>query len=452
MDTLQARFRDKASEMLQATPTIVVALGRGPMFTIETCYFAGTSDEISCIVKPNPAIVEAVRDDAQVAFAVNQGFPKQMLQGTGRAFFLGGLDRYPHIREQVLAKMPEAAPFLTTIRNLGVLQILPDQIALTDDANLGLGPRPVYIPEASRALPDRRGRWLLATGWTSWFLVLIPVLVAIMLALHAPVEVAWAWCLPLFIAALLFQTGTTMLATYTASRPRVRRSSLLGTSRALLDGLLPARQVFWAGLLCLAGGVLLGLLMVAQRGMPVLLLGVIGVLGGLVYAGWPARVPWHVSDEVAIFVGLGPVAMLGSWYVLTGVFGLTPVLLSLAVGSLAAALLHAVRLPTVTDDTKARIRTAAAWLEWEGARRLYYALMGVPYLLLFGLLLADRLPGWTWLVFLCVPLTGRALLSVRRADPEQLQELAGLDTQTAYTYAAFGLLLGLGLLLGYLTS
>src|SRR5690606_12907939 len=128
MDTLQARFRDKASEMLQATPTIIVALGRGRTFTIETCYFVGTSDEISCIVKPNPAIVEAVREDAQVAFAVNQGFPKQMLQGTGRAFFLGGLDQHPHIREQVLAKMPEAAPFLTTIRNLGVLQILPDQI------------------------------------------------------------------------------------------------------------------------------------------------------------------------------------------------------------------------------------------------------------------------------------------------------------------------------------
>src|SRR5919197_5147115 len=140
MDVLQARFRDKASEMLQNTPTITVAMGRGRMFTVETCYVVGDSDELYCIVKQNPAIVEAVRDDACVAFTVNQGFPNQVLQGTGRAFFLGGIDRHPQIREQTLAKVPDATAFLTTIRNLGVLKILPDRIAITDAANLGIGP------------------------------------------------------------------------------------------------------------------------------------------------------------------------------------------------------------------------------------------------------------------------------------------------------------------------
>ena len=106
MDALQARFRDTASEMLQNTPTITVAMGRGPTFTIETCYVVGNSDELHCIVKPNPAIVEAVRNDAHVAFTVNQGFPMQMLQGIGRAFFLGGLDQHPQIREQTLEQSP----------------------------------------------------------------------------------------------------------------------------------------------------------------------------------------------------------------------------------------------------------------------------------------------------------------------------------------------------------
>ena len=111
---------------------------------------------------------KAVQDDAYVAFTVNQGFPKQMLQGAGRAFFLGGLDRYPQIREQTVAKTPDATAFLTTIRNLGVLKILPEQIAITDDTNLGLGPRPVYIPEATHALPGRGHRWLQAMGMTAW--------------------------------------------------------------------------------------------------------------------------------------------------------------------------------------------------------------------------------------------------------------------------------------------
>jgi hypothetical protein len=36
MDTLQARFRDKASEILQDNSTITVAIGRGRLFNIET--------------------------------------------------------------------------------------------------------------------------------------------------------------------------------------------------------------------------------------------------------------------------------------------------------------------------------------------------------------------------------------------------------------------------------
>src|SRR5919108_1483456 len=221
MDALQARFRDNASEMLQNTPTITVAMGRGPTFTVETCYVVGNSDELHCIVKPNPAIVEAVRDDAHVAFTVNQGFPTQMLQGVGRAFFLGGLDQHSQVREQTLAKTPDATAFLTTIRNLGVVQILPDQIAITDDTNLGLGPRPVYVPEAAKALPDRRRRWIRALGMASWPLVLLPVLIAALLARNAGLDVTWWLLVPVCLVAILVHTGTIFLATYTGFRRRI---------------------------------------------------------------------------------------------------------------------------------------------------------------------------------------------------------------------------------------
>ncbi len=273
MEALQARFRDKASEILQTTPTITVAMGRGRTFTVETCYVVGTSDELHCIVKPNPAIVDAVQDDAHVAFTVNQGFPKQMLQGVGRAFFLGGLDRYPQIRAQTVAKTPDATAFLTTIRNLGVLKILPEQISITDDANLGLGPRPVYVPEAARALPDRRRRWLRAIGISSWPLVLIPVFIAALLAREATGEATWWLLIPLGLVAILVYVGTVLLASYTGFRRHIERSEALGASRLLHEGLLPTRQVRSAGLLCLAVGVLLGFFLVGLEGGSLLLIG-----------------------------------------------------------------------------------------------------------------------------------------------------------------------------------
>jgi 1,4-dihydroxy-2-naphthoate octaprenyltransferase len=448
MDALQARFRDKASEMLQNAPTIAVAMGRGRTFTVETCYVVGTSDELHCIVKPNPALVEAVQDDAHVAFTINQGFPKQMLQGAGRAFFLGGLDHYPQIREQTVAKVPEATAFLTTIRNLGVLKILPEQIAITDDTNLGLGPRPVYVPDAARALPDRRHRWLRGMGISSWPLVLFPIFIAALLASQAAVKVMWWLLVPICLVAILMQVGTILLATYTGFRHRIDRSEALGASRLLHEGLLSMHHVWSTGILCLAVGSLLGLFLVGLGGMPLLLIGLIGVVGGLLYAGWPVYLSSRVIEDAAVCIGFGPLPVLGTYAALTGTFHLWPFLVALPLGFLAESILHAGHLQTFSADVTAKIRTLAVVLGWERARLLFYILISLPYIMVAFLVLMGALPGWAWLTFLSVPLAGRSLLWVWRATSPQSQTLAGLDRQVSLAHLAFGALLIFSLILG----
>jgi len=442
------RFRDKASEMLQNTPTIMVAMGRGRTFTIETCYVVGTSDELHCIVKPNPAIVEAVQDDAHVAFTVNQGFPKQMLQGTGRAFFLGGLDRYPQIREQTVEKTPDATAFLTTIRNLGVLKILPEQISITDDANLGLGPRPVYVPEAAQVLPAQRRRWLRAIGMASWPLVLIPVVVAALLARQATGEVSWWLLLPICFVAILVYVGTVLLASYTGFRRRVERSEALGFSRLLHEGLLPTRHVWSTGFFCLGVGALLGLFLVGLGGVPLLIIGLTGVVGALVYAGWPIYLSDRVIEDAAICIGLGPLLVLGTYVALTGTLHLWPFLVSIPLAFLAESILHASHLQTFSADVNAKVRTLAAVLGWDRARLLFYSLVGLPYLLVACLVLTGVLPAWAWLSFLSIPLAGRSVLGVWRAATPESQAQAGLDRQMALTHLAFGALLAFSLILG----
>jgi 1,4-dihydroxy-2-naphthoate polyprenyltransferase len=448
MDALQARFRDKASEMLQNTPTITVAMGRGHTFAIETCYVVGNSDELHCIVKPNPAIVEAVRNDAHVAFTVNQGFPTQMLQGVGRAFFLGGLDLHPQIRERTLAKIPDATAFLTTIRNLGVIKILPDQIAVTDDTNLGLGPRPVYIPAAAKALPDRRRRWIQAMGLASWPLVLIPVLIAALLARDAVRDVRWWLLVPVCLVAIFIHMGTILLATYTGFRRRIDRSVALGANRLLHDGLLSTRQVLEVGLLCLALGSVLGLFLVGLQGLLLLAIGFIGVVGGLFYAGWPLYLSSRVLEDAAVFIGLGPLLVLGAFDTLTGTLQVVPFLVSLPLGFLAASILHASHLQTYSADVNAKVRSLAAELGWERARRLFYALVGLPYVLVALLILGRALPAWSWLTFLSLLLVGRSVLAVYRSTAEQTQYVAGLDRQMTQAYLAFGVLLMCSLSLG----
>lgn len=447
MEALQARFRDKASEILQNTPTISVAMGHGRTFTVETCYVVGTSDELHCIVKPNPAIVEAVQDDAYVAFTVNQGFPKQMLQGVGRAFFLGGLDRYPEIRAQTVEKTPDATAFLTTIRNLGVLKILPEQISITDDANLGLGPRPVYVPEAAQALPAQHHRWLRAIGIATWPLVLIPVFVAALLARETTGAVTWELLIPVCLVAMLVCVGTVLLASYTGFRRHVERSEALGWSRLLHEGLLPTRQVWSVGLLCLAMGVLLGLFLVGREDT-LLLLGVIGVVAALLYAGWPLYLSARVVEDATVFVAFGPLSVLGTYAILTGTLHVWPFLVSLPFACLAESILHASHLQTFSADVDAKVSTLAVILGWDRARLLFYLVISLAYVLLALLVLTSALPEWAWLTFLSVPLAGRGLLGVWRTTTPESQALAGLDRQMALTHLSFGALLTLSLLLG----
>jgi 1,4-dihydroxy-2-naphthoate polyprenyltransferase len=449
MDTLQARFRDQATEILQNNATISVAVGRGQMFNIETCYVVGHSDEIYCIVKANPALVEAVQDDARVAFAVTKGFPNRMLQGTGRAFFLGRLDQHPQVREQTLTKSPDAAPFLTTIRNLGVLQILPDRIAITDDTNLGLGPRPIYLPEAARALPSWWSRWLQATGASAWSLSVIPVLVAILLARVTPGQFTWWLVIPVIAAALLLHMGTTLLAERQDFQRHIERSEALGASHILAAGLLPTHQVLGMGICCLLLSVGLGLFLVGQQGLPLLLLGLVGVAGGLFYAGWPLYLPHREVDEAILFLGLGPLLVIGASYGLTGAYDHSYLLVSLPIGCLACAILHASHLRTLPDDAKANRRTLAVVLGWEPSRQLYYGLIGLPYILTVVLILTGVLPGLAWLVFLSLPLAARCVAAVWRATPLQTVDLAAIDRQTAQVHLAFGGLLVVSVLVSW---
>jgi len=472
VDTLQSRLGSKAVDILQENPTLLVAMGRGRTFTIETFYFVGHSDELYCIVKPSPAIVEAVRDDAHVAFAVNKGFPNRMLQGTGRAFFLGGLEQHPQVREQILAKIPDAVSFLTTIRNLGVLQILPEQIYITDDTNLGLGPRPAYFPAAAQALPGPRGRWLQAMGVSTWNASYIPVLVGSLLALNGPVEVSWLLLILVVMAAILFQAGSILVKTCRDFQRRhqaalqhpeslttgaghgtfqggVDRLRAFGTSRVLVDGLLPVRHVFWAGMLSYTAATVIGILLVRLHGMAVLPLGLLGLVAGVLYAGWPVHLQSRPLSDGLIFLFLGPLPVTGSYFLFTGTYWHSLLLVSLPIGLLAVAVFQAIDLQARADGAQATMQTVAADVGWARWRLVYYASIGLSFVSVLLLILAGILPAWGLFVLLSTPLAGWVVMRVWRSTPEEAPVLAELDRQTNWLHLVFGLLLALGLAIGY---
>jgi 1,4-dihydroxy-2-naphthoate octaprenyltransferase len=195
-------------------------------------------------------------------------------------------------------------------------------------------------------------------------------------------------------------------------------------------------------------GALLGLFLVGQGGVPLLIIGLTGVVGALVYAGWPIYLSVRVVEDAAVCVGLGPLLVLGTYAALTGALHAWPFLVSIPLAFLAESILHASHLQTFSADVNAKVRTLAAVLGWDRARLLFYFSVSLPYILVALLVLTGLLPAWAWLSFLSVPLAGWSLLGVWRATTPESQAQAGLDRQMALTHLAFGALLAFSLILG----
>ncbi len=98
-------------------------------------------------------------------------------------------------------------------------------------------------------------------------------------------------------------------------------------------------------------GVLLGFVLLCYRGLPMLL------LGGYLYTGGPKGYKYLALGDVLVFLLMGPLMVVGSYYALTGGLTLTVFLASLPVGSLVAAIMAINNHRDAATDREAEVRT-----------------------------------------------------------------------------------------------
>lgn len=186
---------------------------------------------------------------------------------------------------------------------------------------------------------------------------MVPVFVGAMLALAYEGTVRWSLFPLVVVCSLLFHGGTNLVSDYFDFQRGVDRKDTFGSSGVLVNRLLQPRQVLHAGLLLFALGCVLGLILLAYRGMPIFVLGVIGLLGGFFYTGKPIGYKYIALGDFLVFTLMGMLMVIGSYYVLTGDYNTNVLYISLPVGFLVAAILHANNLRDIVHDTEANVRT-----------------------------------------------------------------------------------------------
>ncbi len=282
--------------------------------------------------------------------------------------------------------------------------------------------------------------WVRAVRPFAFTGVLVPVLLGAAMAAGGDGPVRWGLLPLVVLGTLLFHAGTNLVSDAGDYVRGIDREGKLGGSGVLVAGLLTTRQVFFAGVGAFAAGSVLGMILAWVCGPVVLALGLIGLIGGALYGGERFGYKYLGLGDLAVFVLMGPLTAVGSYYVLTGTFAGEVVLASIPVACLVAAILSGNNYRDAESDAAANSRTMATLLGVKGARVHYCLLVGSAYLVVVGAVVAGLLTPWSLLVLITAPLSAKTTATVLKTEPGAA-ELAPIDVNTAKLHFAFGLIL-----------
>src|SRR6266536_2700371 len=216
---------------------------------------------------------------------------------------------------------------------------------------------------------------------------------------------------------------------------------------ALVEGRLSEREALGLAAAAFAAAVAVGLWLVAVRGWPVAVLGLLGLVGGFGYTAPPLEYKFHALGPPLVFLLMGPLMVVGAYYVSSGAFTWTALVVSLPVGLLVTAILHGNEWRDVSEDARAGISTLSVRAGRAFAHELYLALVIGAYLVLALAVAVGVLPPQSLLAMLSLPLLVRAIRASELGATGQQRAIAMIDLETAQLHAAFGSLLVVGLVI-----
>jgi 1,4-dihydroxy-2-naphthoate octaprenyltransferase len=288
--------------------------------------------------------------------------------------------------------------------------------------------------------------WFWAIRPFSLSAAVVPVVVGSALAVqyHA---FHWGLFLLILFGSLLVQSGTNLVDEYadhtsTDEQPQKIQAPYKVISR----GLLTPRQVWYGALTSFGAASLIGIYLVLLTGWPLVLVCLASVAVAFFYSAGPKPLGHMALGELLVFIFMGPVMVLSSFYVLTHRLNWTVLWVSLPVACLVTAILIVNNLRDIDEDRQSgKITLVTLWgrqpVVW-----LYDALLLVAFSSLIILVLSG-IGTWVWLLpLLLLPLSVVNAKMVQHGTERVIlhQAMQG----TAKLHLQFGVLLATALVIG----
>ena len=188
------------------------------------------------------------------------------------------------------------------------------------------------------------------------------------------------------LGAVFIQIGTNLANDYADFRKGTDTEERLGPTRVTQAGLASPRAVRNAAILVFALALVIGVYLVTRGGWPIVTIGLLSIIFGVLYTSGPAPLAYVGIADVFVLIFFGPVAVAGTYYVQTLAFSPATVIAGLAPGLFSVAILTVNNLRDIVSDRTAHKRTLAVRFGATYARTQY----------LLSILIACAIPAYLY--------------------------------------------------------
>ncbi len=283
--------------------------------------------------------------------------------------------------------------------------------------------------------------WLTAVRPFAYTASVLTVALGAAMAFHNGHPVQWAALALTLIGVVCFHTAANLLNDCFDHR-RGLDTEVLPMSGAVVRGWLSELQVFRGAMLCLAVGILCGLVLIVIAGWVVLLLGIAGAVCALGYTTPRFCFKYAGLGDLAIFLAFGVLPVFGTWWVQTRTFSWLPLLWSVPLVLPTVGILHGNNWRDIENDGTLGCKTVAGYLGSAGSRVYYQLQVLCPFVLVAVLAALGQIPSLalptpphTLIAVLALPLAIKLTRIRPETDP---QAFAMLDGKTAQLHLLFG--------------
>jgi 1,4-dihydroxy-2-naphthoate octaprenyltransferase len=223
-----------------------------------------------------------------------------------------------------------------------------------------------------------------------------------------------------------------------------------GGSRVIQEGLIAPRTILSVALAGLAVGTVIGIYLSFKRGLALLPIGAAGVFLGYFYTARPIQYGYRGVGELLVGVLLGPLSVMGAYFVQTQRFGIAVFLASIPIGLLVALILYINEFPDYDADRAVNKRHLIVRLGRKRASRGYLLIMAGIYLSVIIPVVLKIFPLIALLILLTLPI-GINAIRVAMTHYDDPRKIIPAQAQTIALHLSIGLLLCIGFFIDTLT-